>query len=263
MNFQFPTLPVLRSLGGCGGTLLSRLFAAMPETIVLSETNPRSAHLFGGLLNPILQIRRWNPQFAQQLEDFHEYEIGFPPLFGRMLEELHRACVLRRTSLVLRDYNYVDFIGVPFVWPVPHDLSLDCSLEGRFNTRSIILAREPAEQLTSLRTHRTLARTLSAERFVAGSLAFLEALPDAAIFHYKDLVAQPADCLQRMCASLSLPFDPSALEQFAYIDAVTGNPRGRVSTGIEPPAPSAALFETREELARYRGYRVLRERLGY
>ena len=35
------SLPVLRSLGGCGGTLVTRVFAALPELVVLSETNPR------------------------------------------------------------------------------------------------------------------------------------------------------------------------------------------------------------------------------
>jgi|HubBroStandDraft_6_1064221.scaffolds.fasta_scaffold1880877_2 hypothetical protein len=65
-----PCLPVIRTLGGCGGTLLARLFGALPGTVVLSETNPRSAALYGGALNPIRQIQEWHCNLCGSVADF-------------------------------------------------------------------------------------------------------------------------------------------------------------------------------------------------
>jgi hypothetical protein len=260
---SLPTLPVVRTLGGCGGTVLSRLFAALPRTIVLSETNPRSVHLFDKLLNPVIQIRRSYPEFAMCLKDFDEYEIGFPLRFGSMLEALYRACAAKHFVLLIRDFNYVDFIGVPFAWPVHHDLSLDCAAAGRFSTRSIILARRPAFQLASLRSHSAIARTLSAERFLKGSLAFLDALSTTAIFRYEEFVANPPESLQLMCSTLSLSFDASVFDRLANTLTLTGNHRGQVSTGIEPPKPSDAALSAEAELGGYPDYERLLARLGY
>ena len=61
VNRELPRLPVIRNLGGCGGTLLARVIAALPEVILLSETNPRSSALYNGYMNPVVQVRKWSP----------------------------------------------------------------------------------------------------------------------------------------------------------------------------------------------------------
>ncbi|HEX4077342.1 MAG TPA: hypothetical protein VHX61_00500 [Rhizomicrobium sp.] len=258
-----PRLPVIRTLGGCGGTLLARLFAALPGVILLSETNPRSAVLYGGWLNPVAQIRKWHPALADSVAAFDEYEIGYPPRFGGMLEQVYRSAAAQQLTLVIRDFNYADFIGVPFVWPVPRDCSLDLATKGRFELADIVLVRSPAAQLASLRTHKAILPVLEAESFVEGYRAFLSAVSGAPLFHYETLVAEPADTLASMCAALGLPWDERVLERQSTVETVTGSITRQGDRTIREPELTEAANYAEEELSRISGYKSLVDALGY
>jgi hypothetical protein len=263
MSLNLPALPVIRTLGGCGGTLLSRLFGALPRTIVLSETNPRSANLFGGHLNPLKQLRKWRPELLENVADFDEAEIGYPPRFGEMLQGISEAARYYDYRLIVRDFNYADFLGVPFIWPPCTDSSLNTAFEGRFSARSLLLVRHPANQLASLRTHRALERVLLAERFVAGSLGFLESLGRAPIFRYEALTEMPEPTFHAMCEALGVPFCAGALTDFVNVGAVTGS-RARAAEGrIAAAAPLPGASHARRELALVPGYDNLLAQLGY
>lgn len=263
MPERLPSLPVIRNLGGCGGTLLSRLFGALPRTVVLSETNPRSANLFGGHLNPLRQLRRWRPQLLENAAEFDDAEIGDPPRFGQMLQEIAQVATRCDYRLIIRDFNYADYIGVPFIWPPAHDSSLDAAIQDRFSPRSVVLIRHPADQLASLRTHRSLETVLTAQRFVAGSHAFLDDHGTSPIFRYEDLTMEPGMLFQEMCEALAIPFSASALENFATVDDVTGS-LGRAAERQIVAAPSTpGAARARCELADVPGHDSLLERLGY
>jgi hypothetical protein len=221
-------LPVIRSFGGCGGTLLARMFGALPGCVVLSETNPRSANLFGGHLNPLSQLRQWRPELTEHFSDWDESEIGYPPRFGEMLDILTETATKKELRLLVRDYTYVDFIGVPYVWPVPCDCSLDMALNGRFAMIELFLVRRPPDQLASLRIHPPFAHVITAERLLDGYRAFLAAKPDVPIYHYEDLMAAPQVTFRRMCETLQVPFDVRGLTDFQSVKHVTGH-IGRLS----------------------------------
>jgi hypothetical protein len=254
---------VIRTLGGCGGTLVARLFGALPRSVVLSETNPRSANLFGGHLNPLRQLRRWRPELLEHVADFDEAEIGYPPRFGDMLAGIARAAQQYEFRLILRDFNYADFVGIPFLWPPQAELSLDLACAGRFLPRSLLLVRHPADQLASLRTHSALRNVLSAERYVAGAHAFLDALGTAPLFRYEALTRSPAPVFEAMCAAIGVAFSPDALTAFADVSTVTGSLARAGETRIMEPPPSPAAAAARAELAQAPGYARLLERLRY
>ena len=218
-----PPLPVLRSLGGCGGTLVARVFSALPELVVLSETNPRSAALYHAQAQSADANSRVVPGLAERLADFNEHEVGYPPLFGKMIETLYASAAEQGLRLVVRDYNYVDFIGVPFIWPVPMDLSLDAAVADHFALESAVLVRHPAAQLASLRKHRAVQNVLTAERFLRGNLAFLAATRGSPIYHYEDLANDPTVVFPQICASMGIAWDAAALERFASGTRATGN----------------------------------------
>lgn len=258
-----PDLPVIRTLGGCGGTLVSRLFGALPRTVVLSETNPRSVHLFGGTLNPLRQLRQWRPELLEEVADFDDAEIGYPPAFGRMLQGVAATIARHDHRLIVRDFNYVDFIGVPFTWPPPGDFSLDAALAQRFTPRSIYLVRHPVDQLASLRTHRSLERVLSAERFVAGAQAFLERRCGAPLFRYEDLTETPQATFRAMCEALGVAHAPEALTRFTDVKTVTGSLVRAADTSIARAAPLPGADRARQELSQAPGYAPLIAALGY
>jgi len=258
-----PYLPVLRGLGGCGGTLVSRVLSALPRVLLLSETNPRSAHLYGGMLNPIEQIRKWHPAMAPIVADFDPGEIGYPPRFGALLQHIHLAAERDNRVLVVRDFNYADFIGVPFIWPVPNDLSLDLAIAGCFTPRQAVIVRHPADQLASLRSHGAIRRVLHAEHFVEAYDAFLSATVGAPRFRYEDLVADPTNEFSALAASLGIPWDPVALDHFSQVESVTGNMRKRNEKEIKVNTRSAAALDTEGELLQSPRYNSLIETLGY
>jgi hypothetical protein len=258
-----PCLPIIRTLGGCGGTLLARLFGALPDVLLLSETNPRSSLLYGGILNPIVQIRKWHSEWVDSIAGFDEYEIGYPPRFGDMLARVWEACCVRRRTLMVRDFNYVDFVGVPFLWPTASDLSLDVALAGRFRPVDIVLVRFPPAQLASLRTHGAIGPVLTAQRFFDGYHAFLAAVRGARIFRYEDLVADPTSTFEAMCAALGVSCDRTVFERFASIETVTGNLTRKGDRSITAPEPSDAAMRSEAELAQLPGYDLLLQALGY
>jgi len=96
--------------------MLARVIAALPEVVLLSETNPRSSALYSGYMNPVVQVRKWSPELALRVSTFDEHELGYPLRFGELLECLYSAAEKLSLNLVVRDFNYVDFIGIPFVW---------------------------------------------------------------------------------------------------------------------------------------------------
>src|SRR3984893_15534303 len=136
--------------------MLAPRIGALPEVVLLSETNPRSAALYSGYLNPVVQVREWLPELASSISTFDENELGYPRRFGELLERLYSAAEKLSLNLVIRDFNYVDFIGIPFIWPVPNDSSLDLAVAGRFCVSPIVVVRHPADQLASLRSHRAI-----------------------------------------------------------------------------------------------------------
>lgn len=258
-----PCLPVVRTLGGCGGTLLSRFFAARSGTVVLSESNPRSAALYGGLLNPIRQIQDWHPDLRDSIAGFDYHEIGYPPRFGEMLERLYVAAKDRGLTIIVRDYNYVDFIGIPYVWPVPCDFSLDISISGHFRIIDLVFVRSPAAQLASLRSHSAIRQVLTAEHFLNSYRAFLAARPNTPIFRYEDFVADPTATFQKMCAALGIGWDPAALDRYSAVETVTGNMTRNGDSTITLPALSNAAVCAESELIKLPGYAHLLNDLGY
>lgn len=242
---------------------MARVIAALPDIVVLSETNPRSAALYGGLLNPVTQIRKSNPSLAECVSEFDEHEIGYPPRFGDMITRLHRSAEEQGLTLVIRDYNYVDFVGVPYIWPVPMDLSLDQAVVGRFSLAPILLVRHPADQLASLRSHRAIRSNLTAERFLDAYRAFLVATLGTPLYRYEDLVDDPRHVFPQMCASLGIPWDPVALERFSSVDTVTGNMGRRYDPVIRAPAKSEAATLAEKELQQFISYRELLRELSY
>lgn len=259
-----PSLPILRTLGGCGGTLVSRVLSATPKVVLLSETNPRSAHLYGGLLNAVEQIRKWHGTLAPVVAEFDSGEIGYPPRFGNFLQRVFGAAAANDRVLIVRDFNYVDFIGVPFVWPAPNDFSLDIAIAGIFAPRQALLVRHPADQLASLRSHAAIGPVLRPERFLDAYAAFLAAAPgNAPKFRYEDLVDDPSSKFPALAESLGIPWHTVALEQFSQVDSVTGNLRSRSETKIGRSRRSAAAMAAERELTELAGYARLIEMLGY
>jgi hypothetical protein len=214
---------IVHNLGGCGGTLLSRCLGVLPSVALLSEINPLSVKLFDQF-NPLFQDRHWLHLLGNSdIERFSNADLAEPGVFRELIQVFHDRCETRGISLVLRDYNYIDFIGVPFIDRPPRRRILCDALPPHIPVRAVALIRHPIDQWLSLCKHTEVNTVLTPSDFLAAYLAFLSDLGDTPVFRYEDFVRNPAVEMSRICENLDLEFDPSCVERFADFDNVTGD----------------------------------------
>ncbi|MGH6925417.1 MAG: hypothetical protein ACRED5_16945 [Propylenella sp.] len=257
-----PPYRVLHSLGGGGGTLVARVLSAIRGVVLLSEVNPRSVRLFNGALNPLEQIRRWHPSLISGLGGFVPEAIEKPDGFRRFLRALTANAAAAGKTLVVRDYNYIDFIGAPFLVPPPRNASLLEALSAQPTMHSF-LVRHPADQLASLYAHDALNAHLSDDLFVDGALAAASAFRNVPIVRYEDFTAAPATALRLLCDAMALPYELEALDRFRSVRSVTGDFRRIDDATIGMPRRSAAGVDIRMRLGSNPSYRRLCDLYGY
>jgi hypothetical protein len=252
-------LPVLKSLGGCGSTFLAKLLGSLPGVFVLNEVNPRSAHLYEFALNPARQVRDWRPDLSPQLAEFHPSELGDLRRFRCYISRLHGILARRGETLVLRDYNHVDYLGTPFLDPAPGNSAVRLALGERFLPLEVLVVRHPVHQFASIIRHRSCMNVLEPARLLHGYDLFLSDHPSVAIIRYEDLVDDTAGTVKRLCNDWDLLFDEAALANFARVPATgySDEPDTSLAARSDKIADLAARFR-REEL-----YRPLLQRLGY
>jgi hypothetical protein len=258
-----PPYRVLHSLGGGGGTLVARVLSAIRGVVLLSGVNPRSVRLFNGALNPLEQVRRWHPSLISGLGGFLPEAIEKPDGFRRFLRALTANVAAAGKTLVVRDYNYVDFIGVPFLSPPPRNSSLLEALCAPSTMHSVFLVRHPADQLASLYAHDALNGHLSDALFVEGALAAASAFRNVPVVRYEDFTAAPTAALRLLCDAMALPYEPEALDTFQSVRSVTGDFRRIDEAVISVPRRSHAGADIRARLRSDPSYRRLCNLYGY
>ena len=262
VNEDPSVLALLHSLGGCGGTLAAQCLGGMPDAVVLSETNPRSAALFNQALNPFVQLQKWYPEtFRAISHGFSAEQMSDPAAFGDFIEELYGVTRAAGAHLVIRDYNYVDYLAVPFFETAQMDSSLLMALRGRLTRRSALLLRHPLRQFLSLRSHRALS-VLTPQMFVRGYHAFLDDFAWAYVVKYENLVTSPQLVMATLCEYLGIPFSLEAVDRHHEYHFVTGQYSRIAEEAIEfsqRPYDDAAAGE----LEVTGGYDALLKRMGY
>lgn len=227
---------VIRGLGGNGSTFLCRALAAMQDVVLLSETNPLTANLFRYALNPAMQIERNYRELPRY--DGNLAELGAPPLFGAYAELLRQKCDELGLHLVIRDYNYVDYIGSPFVWSRPGQSSLDAALTGAA-IRQLILIRHPIPQFLSLQSHPELVRALDYHVFLDGYRKLLDIHPSAAWFKYETVFSSFDSSLVEIADHLDMRVDDEWTTRLPEVTWITGSQIAKKKTQAEtPPRPS-------------------------
>lgn len=213
---------LIHTMGGCGGTVLSRCVGVLPGVALLSEVNPRSVNLFPEF-HPLYQDRMWLHLLGPaDVEYFAGKDLSLGPNFRELVAVLHDRATAQGRHLVIRDYNYIDFVGVPFVADPPRRLTLCAALLG-LPTASIAFIRHPVDQWLSLSKHAEVRAALSPTLFCEAYAAFLHQFEGERVYKYEDFAWNPEAELRAICDHLALPFDPSFAEKFHGFDAITGD----------------------------------------
>jgi hypothetical protein len=252
---------IIRGLGGNGSTFACRALAALDGVVLLSETNPLSANLFSFALNPAQQIAANYADLGFPPYPGHMAELGMPALFGQYIRDLNARCAAIDHSIVIRDYNYVDYIGAPFIWPTVYRSSLDAALAG-MPVNEVLLVRHPATQLQSLRAHEELKNALDGRSFLRGCRAMLETHAAAAMARYEDLYSAFDAGINAIAGELDLAFSADWRNRMAESGWMTGHEQGKVS--LEPGAVAITIDdEVRDALKGLADYPIICEVCGY
>jgi hypothetical protein len=256
-------LRIIHTLGGCGGTLLSRCIGVLPGVALLSEVNPASVKLYPSF-DPLYQDATWLRLLTKtDAEHFSPRDLREVENFRQLIQVFYdRASAVGR-QLVIRDYNYVEFVGAPFRRDPPRRLMLYAALPRAIPTASIALIRHPVDQWLSLGKHWPPASGAGPRAFCDAYAAFLRELGATTIFKYEEVIDEPEDQLRAVCANLSLRFAPSFMQRFHQFDGVTGDFTRLRDPSISPPARKPAPPEVMEEFRSSNSFRFILEKTGY
>ena len=129
---------IIHTLGGCGGTLLSRCLGVLPGVALLSEINPASVGLFPAF-DPLYQDCAWLHLLdAAEAAEFSKKDLCDIENFRQLVSVFYQRATATARRLVLRDYSYVDFVGVPYTATPPRRLLLRTALPHAVPTLSLI-----------------------------------------------------------------------------------------------------------------------------
>jgi hypothetical protein len=225
---------LVHTLGGCGGTLLSRCLGVMPGAAVLSEVNPAAVKLYPHF-DPLKQDDQWLHLLDPAARaHFSQLDLTAAENFRDLIARMHESATQTGRHLILRDWNYIDYLGVPFNHQPPCRLTIYEALPDVRKAATTFI-RHPLDQWVSLCKHEELRPTLTPVIFCNGYLAFLQSLGSIPVRKYEDFLVDPEGEMRAICDELMLPFEPDFLEKFHAFDAVTGDFERLRETTISPP----------------------------
>jgi hypothetical protein len=166
---------------------------------------------------------------------------------------------------VIRDYNYADYIGAPFVWPPIGKSSLDFSLGSDVEKLDVVIIRHPVTQFLSLRAHKPLQRALTVNAFLRGYRTLLDVHGNAAVFRYEDVFGAFDNQFTALLSALRLERDPQWEERLPLVTWIRGNEEGRAKNVPEKPSDPLSGVEAslREEFLSDENYRNVCDRCQY
>jgi hypothetical protein len=241
-----------------GGTLIARALSVMPAVTLISEIDP---------LSPIgLPARGATPPFRPHDLIFGGLVATRPitdaqaaSVFAAGLGALHADLQADARHLVLRDHTHSQFCTDTDPGARPTLAAIAARVAP---VRSVVTVRHPVESFLSLVAQGwTEPPTATLDGYARRYHLFLDAYPDAAIFRYEDLTADPEPVLERMCRALALPFRPGAGGRLRL--ARLSGESGRSGTRIAPRPPKPVPDELAREARQSAALAGLCARLGY
>lgn len=224
-------LAVIHNLGRSGGTLVAKVVGCMDDIVLLSEIHPKGPAVIWNyygqshanlalLFHPIIQAKEWHGirfntgkskiQLMPQDEEFLSY----------IDEEIYDSVKANQQFLVIRDWCYLDYIGIPFCKPtyVNH---LNQILTQKFLLNKVYLIRHPIDQLISCAKAIRVQYNLG--EYLYGYLSYIKSASVEQLVKYEDFVDAPDATLRKIVKMLDIPYDPAWESKWSQYRKVTGD----------------------------------------
>ncbi len=200
-----------------GGTIISRCLGCMKDLVVLSEIHPLGSDRF----NPVDQAHHWFRLLTlADIRDLREREhISFLDAIKLIADR----CAAAKKILVVRDWNHLDFTGVPFLNAPTYRLLTAEILGESFSIVHVATVRHPIDQWLSLRQLERMEGKLTLSVFLNGYRRFAEHCCLSGFIRYEDFVRSPERVMKRLCHQLQVPYDPAFIRNWAAYHTFTGD----------------------------------------
>jgi hypothetical protein len=226
-----PKIRLLHNLARVGGTLVSRCLGCMEGIVLLSEIHPLGTKMF----HPLKQADEWHHLFTP--EDIRKINAQGAFQFADGIRMIHDKVAGRGGHLVVRDWAHLDYVGVPFLNRPTGRLLLADAVRDRFEPLSFCVVRHPVDQFLSLARLKLMQGALTLPLYLKSCADFAAEAVRIGFMRYEDFTREPEKEMQRLCAALELPCDPSFTERwadYAFVTGDTGGSRGNTQRRIQP-----------------------------
>lgn len=255
----------------------------MDQILLLSEIHPRGAWLVsqgydlntGLSFSPGAQALVWHGLPVTTIAD-HPADVIVRSSVDQFLEqilEIHALATARGQHLVIRDWIYLDYIGIPFQLPTYID-TLTQILETQFILRHAYLIRHPRDQWLSM-SKLSVHHQVSLHHFLRGFHRYLitrkqseDSLPNPtpSLFKYESFLQDPDLFLQDLTQHLGIPYDPDWSGKWQRYKQITGD-RSEAQTHqaeiLPPSRPPQINPELNQVLTASSLYAEILEITGY
>ncbi len=232
----------------------------MEGVVLLSEINPR-----GWVVHPLAQANEWfgllNDNDIAKLQSEPNLE------FEKCIELIYERCIESGNQLVIRDWNHLDFVALPYLSTQTNRLSLIDSLQNTYDTNQVCLVRHPMDQCLSIIRLQIWAKY---GKFEFGLLLrsmrlFAEYASKIGFIRYEDFARNHEKVLHKSCLMLGINFDHNYTLNWNRYEKITGNVNGsRGGTGQIKVLPRRQFPKDKiTQLLANSDYQITCELLGY
>jgi len=208
-----------------GGTLLNRCLSVLPNTIVLSEVNPR-----GGGWG--LEGENSYTTIASQAKNWHGIDVTGDTFLEQSIS-LSEYARNQDLKLIFRDWSYPDFFGeIPtFQFSILKELKkVNSPIKG------VVLVRNPIDVWIS-------TGMPNLKDFCVGMAAFYAESKRTGfpIYKYESFCLNPEDTLKNICDDIEINYDDNFVNKFSTYQKVNGDiqtnaiSRFKFERSIQPP----------------------------
>jgi hypothetical protein len=234
----------------------------MQGTVLLSEIHPLAWQKF----NPVMQAHTWfgllTPTDIAKLQQQRTK-------FSDAIALIERRSRDRGDSLVLRDWNHLDYTGYPFITSPGYHPLLFMELAGDFNIIRLSIARDPVAQWLSLMQYLVTFDMLKPEpldldQFLLGYRKYAELCVETGFIRYEDFLQKPELTMRETCDRLQISFDPNFIDNWHEYKTITGDVIStRGGNEIKPLPPPSVQPALKEKFLANADYHRAIELLGY
>jgi hypothetical protein len=241
-----------------GGTLISRILAALPNTVVLSEVDPLSTLMLRKDMKPLFAPTDLVLALRYSLRRVEDSTLVSTFLAG--LAAAKDGVEARGHHLVLRDHAHSHFCLAevdPRSRPTLREM-----LSDRFEMRSVVTIRHPLDSFLSLISNNWLRfEPATLEEYATRYLAFLARHDGIPVLRYEDFIGDPDAMIRQLCGLLDLRHTPLAADLVDIIPMTgdSGRKGGQIARRPRRQVPQDIEGQRHQDGS----YRQLCTRFGY